>query len=123
MLLTMERTRDRSILSCIDECVSCHQACMETILYCYELGGSHAEPARMRLLYDCAQMCSALQDSATLNCPSAVPLSMVTGQVCRLCAASCETFVGDRPMEKCAEVCRRCGEACSTLASGKVMIG
>lgn len=95
---------------------------METILYCYELGGDHAEPSHMRLLYDCAQMCSALQDSATLHSPSSIPLSLVVAEVCKRCGASCEGFKGDRPMEKCAEVCRRCADACSALASGKIII-
>lgn len=122
MSLTLVRTRDRGMQSCIDACVSCHQACMETVLYCYELGGPYVEPSHMRLLYDCAQMCSTLQDCATLNSPSSIPLSLVVAEVCKRCASSCESFKGDRPLEKCAKVCRSCAQACSALASGRVII-
>lgn len=95
---------------------------METISYCYELGNEYAGSAHMRLLYDCAQLCATLQDTATLHSPSSIPMSLVVAEVCKRCAKSCESFKGDRPMEKCGRVCRSCADACSALASGKIIM-
>ena len=43
--------------SCIDECRACHQLCVETIRYCLEKGGRHANPQHVGLLIDCAEIC------------------------------------------------------------------
>ena len=42
---------------CIDACTSCHQICMDTVMFCLQKGGEHARPEHIQLLLDCAGIC------------------------------------------------------------------
>lgn len=44
---------------CIERCQQCHDVCTESIVYCLEQGGAHADAAHVALLLDCAQVCQA----------------------------------------------------------------
>jgi len=121
--LILDEELDRSVRSCIEECANCHQACMETLHYCLEIGREHADPSLIRILTDCARMCSTLQDSATMSSPSSALTAVVVTWVCRECSDACGRFEGDRPMEQCAWVCRRCAEASGLLADGRALDG
>ena len=56
MPLTM--TNSQSTDSCIDECISCHQTCLQTAMgHCLETGGKHVEPVHFRLMMSCAEIC------------------------------------------------------------------
>lgn len=38
--------------SCIDECQSCHEVCVETISHYLQTGGEHSEAAHIRTFND-----------------------------------------------------------------------
>ena len=59
---------------CIAECQECHSSCLALVNHCLELDGSHADPAHVGLLADCAEIC---QTSANFML------------VCRACAEDC----------------------------------
>lgn len=105
--------------NCINECLTCHSVCLETISHCLEMGGEHASPAHIALLQDCAQICITSADFMLRG-------SELHGQTCGVCAATCDACAdsceslaeGNDFMQRCAEVCRRCAESCRQMASG-----
>ncbi len=119
--MTLVKSRDRSIQQCIDDCADCHSVCLETIVYCLEFGKEHAAPAHIRQLYDCAEICTTLQDSAILSAHGTAKLAEACVEVCESCAESCETFKNDQPIIKCAEVCRKCASSARVAAEIKIL--
>jgi hypothetical protein len=103
---------------CIDACTNCHQVCLTTISHCLQMGGAHAEPAHIRLLQDCVQICQTsadfmlrMSDLHGLTCG-------VCAEVCERCAQDCERFTDDAAMQACAETCRACAASCREMARG-----
>jgi len=102
---------------CINDCLSCHGVCLETLTYCAQKGGKHAAAEHLALLLDCAEAC---QTAANFMCRG----SQLHGRYCgvcaevgRRCAESCERFGEDAPMKACADACRRCAESCQRMAA------
>lgn len=103
---------------CINECLSCHAICLETITHCLEMGGEHADPSHITLLQDCAQICITSADFMLRGSEHHGQTCGVCAVVCDACADSCESMAdGSDFMQRCAEVCRRCAESCRQVAS------
>ncbi|RUL83555.1 four-helix bundle copper-binding protein [Tautonia sociabilis] len=105
-----------SLRDCITECQSCHAVCTETVNYCLEQGGRHAEPGHVRLLLDCAEICQTSANFMLRGSPLHVQTCAACAEVCEACAADCEQMGQDQPMRRCAEACRRCAESCRRMA-------
>jgi hypothetical protein len=102
---------------CIQLCQDCHALCTELIGHCLELGGRHAAPDHVRLLMDCAQMCTTAADYMARGSSLHDRTCDLCSEICRLCAESCEQIQGDDQLVKqCAEMCRRCAESCERMA-------
>ncbi len=101
---------------CIEECVNCHTICIETISYCLEQGGKHAEATHIRLLQDCTQICQTSADFMLRNSDLHTQTCAACAEVCLRCAESCEQMGNDVQMQACAEACRRCAESCQQMA-------
>jgi hypothetical protein len=102
--------------SCIQECLDCHRACVETLAYCLDKGGKHTDSDHLRLLMDCAEIC---QTSANfmLRGSDLHPMTCeVCAEICAECADSCDSFEDDARMQNCAATCRSCAEMCQTMA-------
>lgn len=41
----------------INECLSCHSVCLQTVTHCLQMGGKHAEVNHIQLLLACAEVC------------------------------------------------------------------
>jgi hypothetical protein len=103
---------------CIQLCQDCHVFCIQVIGHCLELGGRHAAPDHIRLLMDCAQMCSTAADYMARGSSLHDRTCGLCAEICRLCAESCDQIQGDDQLVKqCAEMCRRCAESCEQMAS------
>jgi hypothetical protein len=103
---------------CIDECTACHAICLQTTSHCLELGGKHADPAHIRLLLDCAEICQTSSNFMLRGSDLHQRTCAVCAQVCRACAEDCERMAaGDEMMLDCAEQCRRCAEFCDRMAA------
>ena len=86
--------------------------------YCLQLGGRHATPNHIRLLMDCAQMCTTTVAYMARESSLHDRLCGLCSEMCRLCAESCEQTAGNEQMVKqCAELCRRCLASCERMAS------
>src|SRR3546814_5872400 len=68
---------------CIRNCTDCHTACLETVSYCLERGGEHAEAAHLNLLLVCADICRVSADTMLRGAD-------VHGVTCGACAEICE---------------------------------
>lgn len=103
---------------CIRLCQDCHALCVQIIGHCVALGGRHATPDHIRLLMDCAQICTTTADYMLRESSLHDRMCGLCSEICRLCAESCEHIAGDDQMVKqCAEMCRRCAASCTQMAS------
>ena len=113
-------TRDVSepMLVCIQNCQDCHRACLQTLAYCLEQGGRHAEPAHLRLLMDCAEICQTSADFMIRSSELHAHTCGACAAVCERCADDCERMADDLRMKACADTCRHCAESCRHMAQG-----
>ena len=81
---------------CIDVCLDCYHICMETVQYCLEQGGRHADAAHVRALLDAAQICQTNADFMCRGSELHGRTCAVCAEVCERCAQSCDQF-GDDP--------------------------
>ncbi len=102
---------------CIQECLTCHGICLETVTHCLDMGGSHAEAMHIRLLLDCAEVCQTSANFMLRGSDLHPRLCAVCADVCEHCARDCERFTDDRVMQNCAEACRRCAQSCRQMAA------
>lgn len=103
---------------CIQLCQDCHALCIKMIGHCLRLGGRHAAPDHIRLLMDCAQICTTSADYMARGSSLHDRVCGLCSEICRLCAESCERVAGDDQMVKqCGELCRRCAGSCEQMES------
>ena len=105
---------------CIQLCQDCHTSCVQLIEHCLKLGGRHAAPGHIRLLMDCAQMCTVTADFMARGSSFHDRTCTFCAELCLRCAESCEQIAGeDQLVKQCAELCRRCSGSCERMASHK----
>ena len=103
---------------CIQLCQDCHAVCVQTIGHCLRMGGRHAAPEHIKLLMDCAQICTTTADYMARESSLHDRMCGLCSEICGLCADSCEHVGGDDHMVKqCAELCHRCAGSCERMAS------
>ena len=119
---TREHESER-MQECIDNCSNCHAACVETVIYCLQKGGHHAEEPHVRLLLDCAEICQTSANFMLRNSPLHAITCAACAEICERCAVECERFVGDMQMEACARMCRKCAESCREMAATGTLSG
>jgi hypothetical protein len=118
-MATAESKREQDDLrECIDNCLACHRVCMETLAWCLEKGGRHAEPGHPRLLMDCAAICETSAGFMLRGSPLHSRTCFACAEVCQACADACEKTGTDARMKACAEACRRCEASCRRMSGG-----
>ena len=106
---------------CIDNCQQCHETCLQMVAHCLQKGGQHAEPAHIRLLLDCAEICET-SANFMIRRSDLHPLTCgACAEVCDRCAEDCLRLGDDEAMRRCADVCRRCAESCNRMAGHRAM--
>ena len=106
---------DPEVKQCMDDCHECHVMCLSMAMtHCLETGGRHTEPAHMRIMLDCAQICSVALDFMARDSAHHQHICRECAEICRSCAASCDGLDG---MEDCAAACRKCAESCERMAA------
>ena len=106
---------------CIRRCLDCHSICMETVVHCLGLGGKHADPAHIRLLMDCAQICQTSADFMLRGSELHTRTCGVCAEICRQCADDCRRIgVDDETMKRCADACNICAKSCESMAGATV---
>ncbi|HCF26386.1 MAG TPA: ferredoxin [Cyanobacteria bacterium UBA11049] len=109
-------TVSEEMQQCIQNCLDCHSICLNTVTYCLQKGGHHAEAAHIRLLTDCAQICGTSADFMLRGSDLHAPICGACAEVCQACADECEKMGDDGQMKACADMCRRCAESCRNMS-------
>lgn len=104
---------------CLQNCTECHNICVQTTVYCIEMGGKHAHSAHLESLLDCATVCRTSADFLLRSSGLHPQVCGVCAQACQTCAESCAQFPDDAQMRACAEECRRCAETCRDMSKVK----
>ncbi|MDH5822560.1 four-helix bundle copper-binding protein [Luteimonas sp. RD2P54] len=108
--------RSDEMNQCIDNCSTCHAVCLETIHYCLEKGGKHAEAEHINLMSVCADICATSADAMLRGASVHTATCGACAEVCRQCAEACAAMGDDADMQRCAEACRRCADSCGRMA-------
>lgn len=103
---------------CIDNCLTCYRVCAQTSAHCLIRGGKHAEPAHLRLLYDCSEICRTSADFMLRGSDLHELTCGACAAVCERCAPSCRSMMDDEQMIACAQVCEQCAQSCREMAGG-----
>ena len=104
---------------CINNCANCHAICIETISHCLQMGGKHADPAHIKLLMDCVQICETSEDFMLRMSQFHPQVCGTCADICEACAESCEALSEDSGdiMARCVEWCRTCAASCRKMES------
>ena len=102
--------------TCIESCWRSHVMCLETERYCLETGGTHAMPAHLALLADCAEMCEKTANSLLRRSSQHAVICNACAQLCDACAQACEAFKSDERMLLAARSCRDCAMHCREMS-------
>ena len=102
--------------NCIQACLDCYRICTETVAYCLQMGGKHAEVKHIQVLLACAEICRTSANFLLLGTDLHTQTCAACAAVCVQCAESCERMADDAQMSTCAEICRRCAESCRQMA-------
>jgi hypothetical protein len=110
-----QMTTSDEVRECLKDSLDCYQSCTETTMRCLSIGDKHAESEHIRLLMDCARICSINADFMLRNSTYYPQTCGITADICDECGDNCDRFDDDF-MKECASVCRRCAESCREMA-------
>jgi hypothetical protein len=110
---------DDGLRHCTDLCIDCHRSCLQNVPHCLAKGGAHAQPAHVRLMLDCADICQTSADFMIRESDLHAFTCAACAEVCHRCAEDCLRLGDDPHMAACAEVCRRCAQACREMAANR----
>ena len=80
---------DQDMHQCIQNCLDCHSFCSNTVMYCLQKGGMHAELAHIRLMLDCAEICQTSANFMLRGSELHTRTCGICAEICDRCAASC----------------------------------
>ncbi len=113
-----ESSRSSELQQCIQDCMDCYQACIQTMHHCLAKGGEHAKAEHIRELANCAQICLTSVNLMLSGSPMHVDTCGICAKACEQCARSCaEIGEGDATMEACVAACQRCAESCRQMSN------
>ncbi|MCC7207889.1 MAG: four-helix bundle copper-binding protein [Anaerolineae bacterium] len=116
-LANQDQTMGERMAACIDDCQECYGVCLQTVVYCLNTGGKHAEQSHITMLLDCAKICQTSADFMLRSSPMHTRTCATCAEICEMCAEDCERFENDGQMAACAEICRRCAQSCREMAT------
>jgi hypothetical protein len=105
------------VQQCIQNCLDCHNSCLNTVTYCLQQGQHHADPAHIVMMLDCAEMCQTSANFMLRHSAFHMRTCDVCAEICKACAADCQKFSDDMQMQSCADMCRRCAQSCQSMAA------
>jgi hypothetical protein len=108
----MPDTTTTALSRCIDNCLACHRACLETFRHCLMRGSEHVQALHLTLLLDCAEACRSSAEFMLRGSPHHHLTCRVCAELCDLCAIECQRMDHD----ECARTCRACAETCRRMA-------
>lgn len=94
------------------DCMACHEACMQTVQQCQQAGGKHGEAMHIQMMQDCAELCQVTAHFLQHGSPVATAVCNATAQVTQRCAMECEQM-GDTD---CANACNNASSSTGQIA-------
>ncbi len=101
---------------CIQACLDCHSLCSNTVTYCLQQGGAHAEVDHITLMLDCAEISQTCANFMLRKSALHMRTCKICAEVCNMCAMDCQRFADDERMQACADACRQCSAHCREMA-------
>jgi hypothetical protein len=102
--------------SCVATCSKCREVCAETVAYCLDQGGEHADARHISLMLSCMEICGMAGNVMAFGSDFYRQACALCADICEKCAADCDNFADDT-MAKCAVVCRKCAERCRGMSA------
>ncbi len=115
--LTISDSCHSTMKQCIDICRDCERACLETISYCLAKGGKLADPARILVLQNCADMCATCSKFMISGSKLHTRVCSMCSEVCTACARDCMNMQEDAQLAKCMESCHCCAKSCGKMGA------
>jgi hypothetical protein len=116
----MQYTSDQTsqmMQECVNNCLTSHATCLETIKFCLQKGGEHASPDHIKLLQDCADICVLNVGMMLRDSDFQRQIGDACADINEKCASECERLSkGDDVMARCAEVNRECADSCRRMS-------
>lgn len=104
----------------IDDLTEAYKVCTMTIAYCANARGEKADPHRLQVLFDCADLCLTTAAAAGRASKFLRPLAELTSDVAEACASAyADVEHGDLQLKKLYAVCLRAAQTCDEF-TGKV---
>lgn len=102
---------------CHATCQHCHEVCVESFLHCIDRGGEHAQPALLRALLDCAEICETSAHFLFRESDLHAATCRACAEICDRCAEECERIGAEHETVRvCGEICRACARSCREMA-------
>ena len=100
---------------CIRDCLECYRVCVDAAIN-HQLGvvAGYMEPAQIRLLLACAEICQTTATLVQSGSPLHKPTCRVAAKLCRRCASECERLGN---LEECLRASRHCADSCQRVAA------
>lgn len=107
-------------LQVIDDCMEAYKICRQTAAYCVNEGGRLAEPHRIQILHDCAEINLAMADFLSRASRFHSELGKLCIEITRACAESISQEEHDDPQLRITyAVCEGAIRACEELIGVK----
>lgn len=103
--------------SCIEACLSCHEACTETTARLRMQGPG--DEGQIGALLDCAELCRLTASLVSRDSPLHAMAAALCAESCQRAARDCQR-IDDDAMRRVAETCRRTADQCRRIAAGAV---
>ncbi len=100
----------------VEVCDACSRRCTQAAVHSLTRGADQATRDRIRLLWDCSDLCRTTASLMTRGSPYHREICGTCATVCEACAASCET-IDDPILKHCAQVCRECARLCREMTA------
>ena len=101
----------------INDCWSCHSACLEAVAHGTQVGGRHADAALMQLLLDCAEISQVAANFMLRGSDLYRRICEVCAEVAARCAQAVDDFSDDAVMKLVEEATLRCASSCKQMAA------
>lgn len=105
----------------IDDCLAAYKACLQTAAYCANQGGTLADPHRLQVLHDCADVNLATANFLTRGSRFLPRITEVCAEISEACADNLSADEHDHPQLRVTyAACQRASRSCTEFFDNEV---
>ena len=94
---------------------NCASVCEQMVTAMLGTPDIDARRTQIRLLVDCANICTLMASYLAANSPFAKPLASLCAVVCEACGSECARFP-DQMSQMCSQICLNCAQECAMFS-------